>query len=100
MTTCPTCGGTIGVDCFNPEECAYITEAMNREQGRADAAAQYQDDLATLTQQRDALLEACKAAESFIRSITFYETKGAYGEETETCAQADVLAAAIAKATT
>lgn len=28
MTTCPSCGGIIGRDCFNPSECAAITQDM------------------------------------------------------------------------
>lgn len=28
MSTCPSCGGIIGRDCFNPQECAWITQAM------------------------------------------------------------------------
>ncbi len=26
MKTCPSCGGIIGQDCFNPEECAWIAQ--------------------------------------------------------------------------
>ena len=26
MAICKSCGGVIGADCFNPEECAWITE--------------------------------------------------------------------------
>jgi hypothetical protein len=26
MATCQSCGGVIGRDCFNPEECAWITQ--------------------------------------------------------------------------
>ena len=26
MATCQSCGGIIGRDCFNPEECAWITQ--------------------------------------------------------------------------
>jgi hypothetical protein len=29
MRTCPSCGGIIGRDCFNPIECAEITYQMN-----------------------------------------------------------------------
>jgi len=31
MTTCRACGGVIGRDCFNPQECEWITESMQRE---------------------------------------------------------------------
>lgn len=25
MNACPSCGGIIGIDCFNPQECAEIS---------------------------------------------------------------------------
>ena len=28
---CPSCGGVLGIDCFNPIECAAITHMMQRE---------------------------------------------------------------------
>jgi hypothetical protein len=28
---CPSCGGIIGRDCFNPEECQWITDQMYRQ---------------------------------------------------------------------
>lgn len=31
MTTCPSCGGLLGRDCFNPQECAEITSDMARQ---------------------------------------------------------------------
>lgn len=30
MSYCNACGGKLGIDCFNPSECAYITESMKR----------------------------------------------------------------------
>jgi hypothetical protein len=29
MSQCPSCGGVIGRDCFNPIECADISNSMN-----------------------------------------------------------------------
>ncbi|MFO0919675.1 MAG: hypothetical protein U0872_15360 [Planctomycetaceae bacterium] len=26
MSNCPSCGGVLGVDCFNPQECMEITQ--------------------------------------------------------------------------
>jgi hypothetical protein len=37
MSTCQSCGGIIGRDCFNPEECAWITQ----QQANQCEAAQY-----------------------------------------------------------
>lgn len=34
MKTCPSCGGIIGLECFNPDECAEITLAMQADQDR------------------------------------------------------------------
>lgn len=31
MSTCPSCGGVIGRDCFNTRECAWITSQMNNQ---------------------------------------------------------------------
>ena len=31
MSVCRSCGGVIGRDCFNPQECEWITESMQRE---------------------------------------------------------------------
>jgi hypothetical protein len=33
VSTCPSCGGIIGRDCWNPQECASITADMHRQQG-------------------------------------------------------------------
>jgi DnaJ-class molecular chaperone len=32
MSICPSCGGVLGLDCFNPQECAYITQQMNAQE--------------------------------------------------------------------
>lgn len=29
MATCDSCGGVLGRDCFNPQECAEITRQMD-----------------------------------------------------------------------
>lgn len=34
MRTCPSCGGIVGRDCFNPVECAQITESQNQQHDR------------------------------------------------------------------
>lgn len=68
MSVCQACGGVIGRDCWNPRECAEITDQMGQEdwQARAQAAEALVSDL----------LEALKAAELFI-----YNRSG--GGETE-----------------
>jgi len=54
MKWCPSCGGVIGTDCFNPDECAWIAQqqehnAQVQERIRQDAA-----------EQRLAMLESAK----------------------------------------
>lgn len=39
MSTCPSCGGVLGVDCFNPGECAAITQDMVARAQQAEAEA-------------------------------------------------------------
>lgn len=34
MKMCPSCGGIIGQECFNPDECALITMQMEADQKR------------------------------------------------------------------
>lgn len=43
MRTCSSCGGIIGRDCFNPIECAWITQSMN-EQDAVDSYIKKQND--------------------------------------------------------
>lgn len=31
MATCQSCGGIIGLDCFNPEECAFIAHLETKQ---------------------------------------------------------------------
>lgn len=58
---CGSCGGVIGRDCFNPEECALITQSM------ANSAVHFQDELqhvsrvaATAMAERDDAREAAR----------------------------------------
>lgn len=44
MSTCPSCGGILGRDCWNPQECAEITAQIWQEgTGSADGALGRQD---------------------------------------------------------
>lgn len=51
---CPACGGVVGRDCFNPEECMAITRDM------ADRYQQ-QHDAAGRLDQCEAALDQCRA---------------------------------------
>lgn len=53
--TCGSCGGIIGRDCFNPEECAVITQSMN-------AASQYEPELHHLRRELAAAKDELVAA--------------------------------------
>lgn len=59
MTTCQSCGGIIGRDCFNPEECMAITRDM------ADRYQQ-QHDAAGRLDQCEAALDQCRAEIQFL----------------------------------
>lgn len=52
---CAGCGGVIGRDCFNPQECEYITRSM------ADASVGYAQEVEhlrhLLTQAQDRIIE-------------------------------------------
>lgn len=39
---CPSCGGIIGRDCFNPQECMLITEQMNAQGSSQEIHDSYQ----------------------------------------------------------
>jgi hypothetical protein len=49
MATCPSCGGTLGRDCCNAEECASISRQIERE------ADELHDGATQLLAQRDQL---------------------------------------------
>ena len=40
---CPSCGGVIGRDCFNPVECAWITQSMDAQYAVEDYKRHQQD---------------------------------------------------------
>jgi len=37
VSWCPSCGGVVGRDCFNPEECAWISQQMAAQQALENA---------------------------------------------------------------
>lgn len=37
MSHCPHCGGLVGRDCYNVEECGYVSQMMQQEQQREQA---------------------------------------------------------------
>lgn len=55
MSTCLSCGGIIGRDCFNPEECMYIT--LQQAAG-SEAARQEVEELRHILQQLKAEIAA------------------------------------------
>lgn len=42
--TCNSCGGVLGRDCFNPQECAWITQQMEADQQRQYECARVDTD--------------------------------------------------------
>lgn len=51
MSTCNGCGGVVGRDCFNPQECEWISH----QQEARHMAEQYAPDTQELEQRMDAL---------------------------------------------
>lgn len=51
MSTCQSCGGLVGRDCYNPSECAWISQRMQEEEQRQ----YYAEPLDQMTDERDAL---------------------------------------------
>jgi len=75
MSWCNGCGGLVGRDCFNPQECEWITQQMNN-----DAAAdvdQLKAQLCELEKQREADLKRIEELRELLnRSLEYVE--GAY----------------------
>lgn len=77
MSRCNGCGGVVGRDCFNPQECEWITQQMNN-----DVAADY-----------DALkAHVCQLEEQLTQQTN--ETLEAYNRE---CKRVDELTEEVAK---
>jgi len=48
MSTCPSCGGVIGLDCFNPQECAEITGQMMQQTQACPTCCELQAEIERL----------------------------------------------------
>lgn len=55
--TCPSCGGVVGRDCFNPQECAEIEyqQQMQRQHHNEQMGASILDRMAALEERVSAL---------------------------------------------
>lgn len=55
MNWCPSCGGILGRECFNPDECAWITRSLQvyREQDLEHRVARLEAALAARLVVRD-----------------------------------------------
>ena len=63
MTTCNSCGGVIGRDCFNPSECAWIGEQQQRQQ--ADDGYRLREELYHLRLENEKFRTAIQSAISY-----------------------------------
>lgn len=68
MRHCPSCGGVIGQDCFNPEECAWIGEQQERQaqhdiEHHTNEMEHLRADCAALVKALEGLLSAGDAME-------------------------------------
>lgn len=64
MRTCQGCGGVLGRDCFNEDECVWITQDMQRRQQE-----EYAMDCRALERERSALAERCERLEALVQAI-------------------------------
>ena len=73
MSTCQSCGGVIGRDCFNPQECAWITQAMQAEMAAQQAVAERLDGVVLTLDEfnrlMDLLARATGGAASHMRDV-------------------------------
>lgn len=80
MAQCPSCGGTIGRDCFNPNECAEITRSMEMQYYAEDylkSVEQSQDIAFDLACKLDSCFAMCYIDESGnISEVNAYEIEG------------------------
>lgn len=52
MRTCPSCGGVIGRDCFNPVECAHISNSIQEDHiNRLEALAKAEKHFTELSKE-------------------------------------------------
>ena len=65
MATCNGCGGTIGRDCFNPQECEWIS----RQQEAQYMAQQYAPDTSELEQRMTALEGKIGSIEQAVKTL-------------------------------
>ena len=73
---CPSCGGIIGVDCYNPFECAAITQDMERRLYESEAVESLKAENTVLR----------KLIHEFSESGPCYcEEKHYFGESGEPC---------------
>lgn len=68
---CPSCGGVIGRDCFNPRECAMIEHQMESDQRqRQDQALEHIHHLERENQEMRQEINQLKAAVAALRNTT------------------------------
>lgn len=77
MNRCPSCGGIIGKDCFNPVECAAISERMAQyhdmnhyDLGHVAGYQDSQNEIEDLKQQIEMWKERALEAEKKLKNPT------------------------------
>lgn len=67
MSNCPGCGGVIGRDCFNTQECVAITRQMAEQYNQeAQQVQMLQVKYNTLLASHEKLVEALMMAEGYV----------------------------------
>lgn len=69
MARCPSCGGILGRDCFNPVDCAMISERQAQEHDRDHYGEGYNQGLHEGYLQATPELEALKAEVERLRGL-------------------------------
>jgi hypothetical protein len=67
VRTCPSCGGVIGRDCFNPDECAWITQSMQANEAAEIAMARLRSE--SQKDEIESLRQRLAAAEADLSSL-------------------------------
>lgn len=66
MSICNGCGGVVGRDCYNPQECEWISRDMEARR----MAEQYAPDTSALEQRIDFVESRLTGIEQAIRELT------------------------------
>lgn len=76
MSICNGCGGVVGRDCFNPQECEWISQDMARRDQERQYEAQYIDRVAELEREKAELVDRARKLTLDYAILTFDAMNG------------------------